>query len=322
MSRRLPFLLAAAVLSLCASGALVACGGKGAASGDGARAAAADTDPLVLLPGSAIFVASLDVHAMYANASVGSAIASFTDSLVPLGPDSGFDASRDVDHLVLGGYAGDQADVAVVLSGRFDVDKMAAVTRTKSGASVRQGHVRRVRDRHRGSHHDCAADGQDARRGDERSRAARPRPPRPGRARARDASVGRGDPRNAGRAVRGRRGLRDAADRLRRDRLDQPGLAQGAAGTCARIGNFDDPGVNVAATLTYGDPTGAQGATDGIHLIDSWQKILAPLLLGAKLQNLQVGNSGNDVSCKFAVDSTSLRALLTLASRYFKPPTP
>ena len=80
--------------------------------------------------------------------------------------------------------------------------------------------------------------------------------------------------------------------------------------------------MNVAATLTYGDPAGAQGATDGIHLIDSWQKLLAPLLLGAKVQNLQVGNSGNDVSCKFAVDNASLRALLTLASRYFKPPSP
>ena len=57
------------------------------------------------------------------------------------------------------------------------------------------------------------------------------------------------------------------------------------------IGNFDDPGVNVAATLTYGDPTAAQGATDGIHLIDSWQKLLAPLLLGAKVENLQVGNT-------------------------------
>ena len=34
--------------------------------------------------------------------------------------------------------------------------------------------------------------------------------------------------------------------------------------------------MNVAATLTYGDPTAAQGATDGIHLIDSWQKVLAP----------------------------------------------
>ena len=66
------------------------------------------------------------------------------------------------------------------------------------------------------------------------------------------------------------------------------------------IGDFQDPGVNVAATLTYGDPAAAQGATDGIHLIDSWQKLLAPLLLGAKVDNLQVGNTGNDVSCKFA----------------------
>src|SRR5882672_10482485 len=131
MSRRL-VLLVVAILSL---GVFAGCGGKGAASGSQGTAAA-DTDPLVLLPGSAIFMASLDVHAMYANASVGAALGPFTDSLLPLGPDSGFDAARDVDRMVLGGYAGNQADVAVVLSGRFDVDKLAAVTQTKGGAPL------------------------------------------------------------------------------------------------------------------------------------------------------------------------------------------
>jgi hypothetical protein len=321
MSSRLPFLLAAAVLSLCASGALVACGGKGAASGDGARAAAADTDPLVLLPGSAIFVASLDVHAMYANASVGSAITSFTDSLVPLGPDSGFDASRDVDHLVLGGYAGNQADVAVVLSGRFDVDKLAAVTQTKSGAPF-------VKGTYAGFSTDTAGAIMIAPLTAKTLVAGTSDRVRRVLDRLGQGALERSMPPWAAETLE----TKGAQFAIAGDFATQP-IASAAIGSINLgwlkglqdvrvIGNFDDPGVNVAATLTYGDPTGAQGATDGIHLIDSWQKILAPLVLGAKLQNLQVGSSGNDVSCKFAVDGASLRSLLTLASRYYKPPSP
>jgi hypothetical protein len=120
MPRRSAFLFVASILALCF---FAACG-KGASSSNDAKAAA-DADPLVLLPGSAIVVASLDVHAMYASPSIGATVASLVDSLLPLGPDAGFDPSRDVDRLVLGSYAGNQADVAVVLSGRFDVDRSA-----------------------------------------------------------------------------------------------------------------------------------------------------------------------------------------------------
>jgi hypothetical protein len=318
MSRRLFSLFAASLLSLCMS-VVVACGGKGAASSDSAKSAA-DADPLALLPGSALFVARLDVHAMYANAAVGPTVASLTDPLLPLPADT-FDVSRDVDHLVLGGYAGNVADVAVVLSGRFDVDKIAAATQAKSGAPFVKAtyagfptstagaitivpltartlvagtteRVRRVLDR-------LAQGGL-----------TRSLPPWAAETLATQAAQF---------AIAG-------------DFATQP-IASATLGSInlgwlkglqavRAIGNFDDPGVNVAATLTYSDPTAAQGATDGIHLIDSWQKLLAPLLLGAKVENLQVGNTGNDVSCKFAIDASSLRALLMLASRYVKPPSP
>ena len=144
MPRRSAVLLAVAILSLalCA-----ACGGKGAASGNDARAAA-DADPLALLPGSAIVLATLDVHAMYASPSVGATVASLVDSVLPLGPDAGLDPSRDVDRLVLGGYAGNQADVAVVLSGRFDVDKITGVHEDQDRRALRQGDVRRFCDEH------------------------------------------------------------------------------------------------------------------------------------------------------------------------------
>jgi hypothetical protein len=310
MPRRLFLLFVAAIFSLWSS--VVACGGKGASSA-GDATSAADADPLALLPGSAIVVANLDVHAMYASGSVGDTLASFTDPLLPLGPDSGFEASRDVDRLVLGGYAGTQTDVALVLSGRFDVDKIAAAVRTKSGAPFATDTAGAITVAPLTAKTLVAGTSDRVRRVLDRLGQGKLERAMPPWAAETLASQG------AQFAIAG-------------DFATQP-IASATLGsinlnwlkglqTVRAIGDFDQPGVNVAATLTYGDPAAAQGAADGIHLIDSWQKLLAPLLLGAKVQNLQVGSSGNDVACKFAVDNASLRALLMLASRYFKPPSP
>ena len=310
MSRRFLLLL---VVSL------FGCGGKGAASGADAKSAA-DADPLALLPPSAIVVASLDAHAMYASGSVGSTLASFTDSLVPLGPDAGFLASRDVDRVVVSAYAGTSADVAVVLSGRFDVDKVAAAAKTKSGAPI-------VRGTYAGFATDVvgaitiapltsktlvAGTSERVHRVLDRLGAgplARSIPP----------------------WVAETLGTPGAQFAVTADFATQP-IASATLGSISlswlkglqvvrAIGDFDAPGINVAGTLTYGDATQAQGATDGMRFIDGWQKLLAPLLLGAKVQNLQVSSVGNDVTCKFALDDSSLRALLALASRYAQPPT-
>lgn len=316
MSRRLVTLLVVSILSLCCLSAVIACG-KGATSSDSAKSAI-DADPLSLLPGSTLFVASLDVHAMYANTAVGPTVASLTDPLVPLSADT-LDVSRDVDRLVLGAYAGNQADVAVVLSGRFDVDRIAAATQSKSGAPL-------VKAAYAGFPTSTAGAITIA----------------PLTSKTLVAGTSERVHRVLDRIAQGplKRSIAPwAAETLATqgaqfaiagDFATQP-IASATLGSInlgwlkglqmlRAIGNFDDPGVNVAATLTYNDPNAAQGATDGIHLIDSWQKLLAPLLLGAKVENLQVGTSGNDVSCKFAIDSSSLRALVTLASRYVKPP--
>jgi hypothetical protein len=81
------------------------------------------------------------------------------------------------------------------------------------------------------------------------------------------------------------------------------------------IANFEPPGMNVAATLTYGDPAQAQGAVDGVRFVDGWLTVLGPALGSVRLQNLQVFADTNDVRCKFAVDDRTLRALLALVPR-------
>jgi hypothetical protein len=302
--------------SLCVS---IGCG-KGASAADVAKSAA-EADPLVLLPAGPIVVASLDARAMYSSGSVGSTVASYTDSLVPLGPDAGFDAARDVDRLVLGGYAGTQADVAVVLGGRFDVAKIAAATRTKSGVAF-------TRTTYAGFVLQTSGPITVAPLTSKTLVAGTTDRVRLVLDRLAQGPLQRSIAPWVGETL----GTPGAQFAVTADFATQP-IASATFGSISlgwlkgmqvvrAIGDFDAPGVNVAATLTYGDPTEAQGATDGIRLIGGLQKVLAPLLLGANVQNLQVGSAGNDVSCKFAVDDKSLRALLALASRYLQPPSP
>jgi hypothetical protein len=81
------------------------------------------------------------------------------------------------------------------------------------------------------------------------------------------------------------------------------------------LGDFNPPGLNVAATSTFGDPQQAAAAAAGIHALDGWLAVLAPALGGARIQNLQVDVVGSDVTSKFAVDGASLAALLALGTR-------
>jgi hypothetical protein len=81
------------------------------------------------------------------------------------------------------------------------------------------------------------------------------------------------------------------------------------------LGDFSPPGLNVAATLTYADPEQAGAAVQGITAAGGWVKVLAPLVGGASLQNLEVHAEGSDTLCKFAVDDQSLRMLVGLVPR-------
>jgi hypothetical protein len=305
------------LLALLALVALNACGGKGAASGADVKSTA-DADPLALIPPSALVVASLDAHAMYASAAIASTLASFADSLVPLGADAGFQASRDVDRVIFGAYPGSDPDVAAVLSGRFDLDKIGAATKTKGGADIVKGTYAGFATEVVGTVTIAPLTAKTLVAGtSERVH------------RVLDRITAGSLQRSVPQWVSDTLATQGAEFAVTADLATQP-IASATIGSIdlswlkgiqvvRAIGDFDAPGINVAATLTYGDPAGAQAASDGIHVLDGLQRALAPLLLGAKVDNLQVSSTGNDVSCKFAVNDTSLRALLSLASRYALP---
>jgi hypothetical protein len=305
--------------------ALVACG-KGPNVGGDSRGDL-DGDPLALLPGSAVVVANLDARAIFDNATVGAPVAAIAARFVPLGDDAGFQASRDVDRITLGSYATGAVDVVAVIRGRFDTEKIAAATKAANGADI-------VRGLYGGRTIYTVPSGTGS-----SATGATVTTVTYCVLSAKTVVAGSGE------------GLRRLLERIQSgslersmapwaaQTLDTPGadvavaadfsgqpLAAAAFGSVhlpwlkglrvARvIGNFEAPGLNVAATLTYTDADQAQAAVAGVRSIDSWLNVLGPLFGGLRLQNLQVSADGANVEGKFALDEQALRVALAFAPR-------
>lgn len=310
MMRVLRYLLA--VLPLAFALTLVACGGKHAAAAPEAKPDL-DSDPLALVPATAVAVATIDAKAVLASPSIGSTIGALADKLLPLGPESGFDPKRDVDRVVVATFATTGADAAAIVSGRFDPAKIAAVTKTKSGAAI-------TKTPYSGQTTYAAGAGVYV--------VLTPK----------TLLAGSSD------------GVRRVLDRIATGKLDRaipawmvqtletPGASVAVAGdfttqpiVAAAIGpiklpwlevlqkarvlaDFQKPGLNVAATLTYGDATHASTAADAIRSATNLLKLLGPLLGGVSLQTFDVQTAGGDVQCKVAVDDATLGKLVAFAA--------
>lgn len=292
----------------------VACGGKGANAG-GEKKADLDADPLALLPTAAVVVANANARALFDEGSVGGQLAGLAARLVPFGEDAGFQASRDVDRVVFASYATGGADYAVVLSGRFDAAKIDAKTTTTGGSPIVRG-VYAGRTTYTAGTIQysvltaktlVAGSGDGLRRVLERVQA------------------GTLD-RNVAPWVVETLETKGAQLALAADFQSSP-IAAAAIGSVnlpwlsgmrmARvIGNFEPPGMNFAATLSYADPQQAQAAADGLHTIERWLGVLGPALGGIRLQNVEVTTQESDLRCKFALDDQALRATLALAPRF------
>lgn len=84
-----------------------------------------DAEPMVLLPSKALGVATVDVRAALDDKTIGPPLAELLTKLLPIGNDAGLSPSRDVDRVTVASYALQGLDVAAVLSGRFDAEKIA-----------------------------------------------------------------------------------------------------------------------------------------------------------------------------------------------------
>jgi hypothetical protein len=292
-----------------------ACGG--AKNGDNAGVDL-DADPLALLPSSAVALANVDARAFAQSGALADQVSELTSRVLPIGEEAGFSPKRDVDRVVLGVYATQGVDVAAVVVGRFDPQKIDDAAEkhavTKTGRPIVAS-----------------------------SYANRPV----------FTVAGMGftvlTPKTviAGTETGIRRVLDRIQDgRVKRDfapwmleTLDTKGAAFAFAAdfsatpvasasmgsiklpwlngmrVARAVGNFKDPGVNVAATLTYGDGGQANEAAEGIRFVEGWLKVLGPLMGGVSApRDIDIKTEGSDVQCKFSLEQSAMRGLISMAS--------
>jgi hypothetical protein len=293
---------------------LAACGGKGAAT-EGTAKPDLDADPIALLPSSAVLVAGLDLRAVYGDPTLGPQVASIADALVPIGEGSSFVASRDVDRVTVGIYATLKVDIAAVLSGRFDVDRITHAARTLNGTTISNGTYGGFPTSSIG-HTTWAV-----------------LTPKTLVAGTTDGvkyvldNLQKGPPqRSLPPWVVETLQTPGAAIALAADFATRP-VAAAAIGNLnlpwlkgmriARvIGNMQPPGLNVAATITYADASFAQDAAGTVRSVDRWLDLFGPLVGGVKLQGFDANAEGTDMRCKFALDTQGLRSLLGMIPRF------
>jgi len=280
-----------------------------------------DGDPLGLLPSGAIVLGAIDARALFAT-QLGAQTGAIVAQLLPLGPESNFNAARDVQRVYGAIYAMQGADFCAVLQGNFDAPaiEQAAQTRarTPSGAPL-------VRTQYAGYAIYTVAN--------------------LGFAVLTPRTILSGD----------ETGMRRALDRLRYGRLDhdlqpwmdellkkqtapfvmvgdleQQGVVQAASAqlpflngiTLIRVlGNFQPPGMNLVGSLSYRDAAAAtQGAAAMAQVRD-----LAGLasffasMGGAQPPKIDVRQQNADVAFATSVDTGLMQVVLATIAQAFRP---
>ncbi len=280
-----------------------------------------DRDPIALLPSGAVGLAGGDARQLFAT-NLGSDVDQLVRELVPLGPESNFEARRDVDRVTAGFYAMQGVDLCAVVQGRFDA---AAIERAADAKKVMPSGKAIVKTRY--AEQNLYTVGNLG------------------------FSVLTPKTMLSGNEV----GMRRALDRLRYQETkagEAPTLERAvptwmislvetpsasfafagdfsasSAGSAASetvpfiagverarvLGNFQQPGVNVAGTLTYKDEASAENGGATIkNLSDMGQVagILTTLVYGATIPPVDVRRSGKDLAFTTSVDEPTARQML------------
>src|SRR5688500_3895247 len=109
-------------------------------SGEGKAltAPAIDADPIALLPGNAVGVATIDAKKLF-QSSFGNSLLAIVRARSPVPARADFEPSRDLERIYLGAYSMQGADVAAVAVGTFKPERIAEAEgelKTITGAPV------------------------------------------------------------------------------------------------------------------------------------------------------------------------------------------
>ncbi len=276
-----------------------------------------DGDPVALLPGSAVGVAYIDARKALGS-PFGARILAVTERRMPLPPSAGFDPKRDLEALWIGLYSMQGADVAGVAIGTFDRQKIEAaadgtqktplgltVTKTlyagralyvagETGLTVLTSKV--------------ALFGNDVgvRRAIDRIEEGRAKKQLPKYMTDLLATP------NAPIVIGGDLTSNPVPAAAREELSFTEGLE-----TVAVVGNFEDPGLNFAGTLNYGDTGTAQKGAQNLlatrATLDRYAPFLALMGIPQPIRKLEAQPKEKAVSFVMAVDGAAVAVVLDKA---------
>jgi hypothetical protein len=276
-----------------------------------------DTDPVALLPGSAVGIAYIDAKKALGS-PFGARILAVTERRMPLPASAGFDPKRDLEALWIGFYSMQGADVAGVAVGTFDRQKIEAaadgtqktplglpVTKTlysgralyvagDTGLTVLTSRV--------------ALFGNDVgvRRAIDRIEEGRAKKQLPSYMTELLATP------NAPIVIGGDLTSNPVPEAAREELTFTEGLE-----TLAVVGNFEDPGLNFAGTLSYGDTNAAQKGSQNLlamrAMLDRYAPFLALMGIPQPIRKLEAQPKEKTVSFVMAVDGAAVAVVLDKA---------
>jgi hypothetical protein len=312
-------------------GALCCCSKQGdvitqAGEGKSLSEADIDRDPLALLPGGAIALSYLDTKQMFAS-RFGEKLLAIAAQQVPLPPSAGFEPRRDLDKTYTGIYSMSGADVAGVAIGKFDKDKIEAAAdgtqKTALGLPVTKSSYAGRTLYTAGNvgftvlTAKTALFGNDTgiRRALDRIKEGRAKRQLPGWM---EKLLGTPDAPLVLGADLTSNPLPDAA-------RSQLAFLDGVK-TVALLGNFKDPGLNLAGTLSYGDAEAAKrGAENVVHLrsmLEGYAPLMALIGIPQPVKKLEAKAKEEEVEFVAGVDGEAVGVLLDKARDFLAVTTP
>ncbi|MEY2932568.1 MAG: hypothetical protein RL033_3317, partial [Pseudomonadota bacterium] len=288
----------------------------------GAKVTAADVDrnPLQLLPPGSIAWFHLDV-ANSAQSELGQHVLTDLEARFPLPADSGFSFRRDVRELDVATYSIQGLDFAGVALGSFDPAKIAAASLEQRGGALAPG---LIKSEYAGRtlftaqnvgftiltpHTALFGNEIGMRRCLDRISDGRVADELPGWVKELMTSP------NAAFAFGGDLSGNAVTATLPR----RFALLEGASQLRA-VGNFTEPGINLAGTIQHADPNAAQHSATALLDVGSSVNVYAQLFgFGQPLRKLETRAVGNDTQLVLAVDAAAIKLLM---KRFLPPPPP
>jgi hypothetical protein len=278
-----------------------------------------DRDPLALLPGGVIALGYLDATALL-RSPIGPDVAALAQRLLPLGPESGFDARRDVVSIWGGAYSMQGVDFCAVVQGTFDP---VAIRRAAEVGAVTALGAPLVKSSYAGNelytsdnigfvvvtpHVVLAGNETGIRRALDRLRGSRLERAVPG------WMVDIAATKNAAMA-----GAADLSEQ------SPPGMLAAALGGVRHVrvlGNFDAPGLNLTGALTYADAESAAHAVSVMHSMTGALMIAGAATSFGNIPVPKIHTEGqaNDLAFTAAFQETALRPLLSFVESFSRKP--